>query len=58
MLTAVPTAHSSLSVTAIVPALSALPAALETLEDLVAGSGVCNPHSVEAVKVCLHVETK
>lgn len=34
-----PHAHSSLSVAAVVPTLSALAAALATIEDLVAGSG-------------------
>lgn len=35
-----PHAHSSLSVAVVVPALSALPAALATIEDLIAGSGL------------------
>lgn len=38
-MSAAPPAHSSLSVAAVVPTLSALPAAIATLEDLVAGSG-------------------
>ena len=38
-LAGVPHAHTSLSVAVVVPALSSLPAALATVEDVVAGSG-------------------
>lgn len=42
-LAGVPHAHTSLSVAVIVPALSALPAALGSVEDVVAGSGELPP---------------
>lgn len=48
----VPYGHSSLSVAAIIPALSALPSALATIEHLVEDSGVM-PSSFRSAQSCL-----